>query len=223
VPVPDDLRTRWRDSGFRLVAVPVAEVDRIVGAARLVGQVQRQWLGEVPDWTDTIRGPALREPTGVSLHDGVLILQPGRLRLPIRAWIVPVRTPDPAGAAAALHVEIAPRLDPYIPERDRLRAVVGGEPATRPRVLTSLAATMELDGTDAILIVPDSPGDDWARPPAPPNAPAEENHGIGPEPAPAPTLGELLLSAPATTQSPRLRHILTLIPHVPERFELLAR
>src|SRR5262249_9143985 len=65
VPVPEETRERWRASGMRLIAVPASDLERVLGASRQVGQVQRQWLGEATKWTDAALGPSLSEAVTV--------------------------------------------------------------------------------------------------------------------------------------------------------------
>ena len=217
VPIPDAVRDRWRASGLRAIAVPAADLDRLLNASRLVGTVQRQWLGEVPAWTDAALGPALHEPRTIAVGDGDSTLEPGRLRLLVRAWTVPVER-DSGIPAAGLHVELAPRLDPFVPERERMMAAAAGEPQTPPHTFPTLAATLTLAQGEALVIVPDAPDVDWARP-----APETQPDEYGPQPPPVPTLGEVLLASPGSWGTVRTRAIVALIPHLSDRFELIAR
>ncbi len=217
VPMPDAVLARWRDSGLRVVAVPVADLERLVASSRLIGQVQRQWLGEMPTWTDAVRGPQLPEPRTVALADGPIRLEPGRLRLLVRAWTVPIDRDGPT-PAAGLHLDLALRLDPQVPERERMMATATGEPEIRGHVFSTLAASLTVAQNDALVIIPDEPGADWARP-----APEPEAGVYGPQADPMPTLGELLMASPAFGDAVRTRAVVALVPHIPDRFELLGR
>jgi hypothetical protein len=46
LPMSDEMRERWAASGFRIVRVPLTDLERIQAESRLVGQAHRQWLGE---------------------------------------------------------------------------------------------------------------------------------------------------------------------------------
>lgn len=214
VPMPDEARSRWRAAGLRIVAVPRSDLDRLLSASRLTGQAQRQWLGQVAEWDDAVRPVPITGPKAVALADGVMMLEPGRLRLPLRAWLVPDAS---SPSAAALHVELSPRLEPHIGERERLAAAAQGRHSAPPMILQSLVTSIAASGDDAYVIVSDAPGADWARP-APP-AEAESIYGP-PTPVPA-SFGELLLSIPASESSPRLRVVIALVARVPDRFEVI--
>jgi hypothetical protein len=155
---------------------PPRRLERIVGSARLAGQVQRQWLGEVPEWWDAIRGVTLSTPRPVTLADGVITLSPGR-PAPAAARLDrarPARAGDPP--RGALHLEIAPAPGPG---RPRAREDDGRGPgqahAGGGRVSRRSRRQSRPGARDALVILADSPSADWATPPAPP--PEDDTYG----------------------------------------------
>ena len=221
VPLSDEMRQRWLESGFRIVSVPPADLERIQASSRMIGQAQRQWLGEVTQWADTVRCPTLTQPKTVLIGDEPVKLAPGRLRLMVRCWTIPIsETPD--GARPALQIELAPRLDPTVSERERMLAAAGMTAQSEAQFFKSLAATMTVDREETLVIIADSPASDWSAPgPAAP-APSEDDT-FGPKPGSTPTLGEVMLSSPGSKGTPRARLVVVLFPRLPSRFELLPR
>ncbi len=221
VPMSTESVSRWRASGFRIVSVPIADLEGIQAACRIVGQVQRQWLGDVAEWTDAVRGPTLQERRVITLDNGVTGLEPGRLRLLVRCWTIPSGD-GPDGATPAAHVEIAPRHDPTVPERDRMLAAAGVRPEAQPQFLAQLATSFSVREETALVFVPDSPEAEWAATATPP--PADSNSlTFGPNPVAPASLGEVMFSSPATRTTPRSRAIIALVIHIPARFDLLPR
>jgi hypothetical protein len=238
VPLPDHVRFRLHAAGLRIVAVPVSDLARLQRELRLVGPTQRQWLGEIPRWTDIAHGPSSRSRT-VAIATGNARLDAGRLRLLGRAWV----TPDPAWRAgtldgmahdgtaaflpATLRLELVPQHEPQLSEPQRLLAAASRVGAAEPngRVFRHLSIGTYMRGEDALVIIPDSPASDWleaadgdadlalaARPLADAETVSEES--------PLLSLGEAMLVTPASGTRPRTRTVLVLIPHLPQRFEL---
>lgn len=219
LPISDEQREQWRAAGLRLIAVPASHLDRLQERMRLIGQVQRQWLGELTDWTDVVRGPSLTAPRAVAVEGGTLLLDPGRPALMARCWSVPI--PGAGGqTAAALRLELVPQhLPPDDPER-RWRTAAGLEPDDPGLRFDRFALGALLTNRDeAYLITTDLPEADWSAPAAAPEEPAPAV--AGPVPDRAPTFGEVLLSTPATKTQGRLRAVIVLVPRIPERFNLL--
>lgn len=227
VPVSEDDSDRLAAGGLRLLSLPVADLDPLQARLPVIGSVQRQWLGEVPDWTDVLSGPVRESRTTVSLGDGMLELEPGRIRLLLRCWIAPAPAPAGQWPAAILRVELAPQHIPADRGAPRLDLAVGPRRQLRPEseglVLGRLGASLAMRGGEALLLVPESPEVDWNAPPPDPQAEPDTSAGT-PPPPPLLTVGEAMLAAapdPATRR--RVRAIVVLIPRVPERFELTRR
>lgn len=222
IPLSPQELDRWKASGLRLVAVPVADLDKIQSAIPLVGQVQRQWLGELSAWTDIIDGPTQADSSSLSVDDGVVHLEPGRLRLLARCWTVPV--PGESGdPMPAFRLELVPQHEPTRTEQQRLLAAAGlGTPSdAEGTIFRTLAVGITTTQPDAYLIVPDRPVADWRAAPA--AAATDEPGPTGPRAEPPRTLGEAMLSSSATVRSPRTRAVIVLIPRLPSSYELMGR
>jgi hypothetical protein len=264
-PIDGPGRDAWRANGLRLVSVPVAELAPLqahfqqlrsqvvvndlraagVGDADLsrvaatlppaASTSQEQWLGEVPRWTDAVRGPQMGPGTGrgtvIKMDTGPLALGPGRLRLLLRAWSVPTLL-APDHASAGLHVELAPQFEPAVNDAEEhdLGLLPPLQLEERGLVLSRLVLSMTLDGSEAILIVAARPNEDWAAvasgKPAPPRPPTSV---FGPPDPEGVTLGEAMLTseaplgpapgAPSVARGPA-KAVIVLVPHVRDRFEL---
>jgi hypothetical protein len=213
VPLSPELRQRWRTWGLRVVSVPPEALPRIERSIRTVGPVHRQWHGEIPEWTDLVNGPQF-EAGPMTGEEGVVMLDSGRFRLLGRCWSVPSADD---GGGAALRLELLPQHQPRLSDSQRFTAQF--EP---PRPIerqganyTSLAMALSLSSTDALVIVAEEPGANWNEDPAP------EAQGAVSYPLTVPTLGERMLSTPATETTPRTRAVIVLLPHPRERFSLL--
>ncbi len=217
VPMPDDLRDRWRACGLRIVAVPVSALDHLPDRMRLVGQVQRQWLGELTSWTDIVHSPTFDTKQSAALDTGTMQLDPGRLRILARCWSSPA-TNDRGSTVAALRLELVPHHLAKVDPTRQWRAVAGFEPANEGLRFERLAAGFTLTQSQAFVIVADNPDTDWAHASPPPS---DDPATTGPVPPRASTLGELLLSSPATPTQPRMRAVMVLLLRVPDRFDLL--
>lgn len=218
LPVSEELRERWRACGFRIVAIPAADLEPLQDRMRLIGQVQRQWMGEMTRWTDVARGPELDEPRHVTLDSGDLTLEAGRVSLSARCWSTPIATAD-GQTAPALRLELAPQHAPRVDPVDRWRAAAGLGASIQSERFARLALEMLLTTPgEAYLITADNPDADWGNPESRPPTPRQES---GPMPPRAPTLGELMLSAGANGGRARVRAVVVLVPRIPTRFDLL--
>lgn len=266
-PVDGPGRETWRANGLRLIAVPVAELPALqarfqqLRAQVLVSDLraagipeadlaraastmspaastsQEQWLGEVPRWTDAVRGPQMGPGTGrgtvIKMDSGPLALGPGRLRLLLRAWSVPT-TLTPDHAAAGLHLELAPQFAQARNDSTELDVALLPPLALEDQglVLSRLVLAMTLDGSEALLIVPDRPESDWqATATGSPPPPAPPQGVFGPPSPTGVTLGEAMLAsepasrpgaAGASTPRGPAKAIIVLVPRVREQFELLG-
>jgi hypothetical protein len=154
----------WRAAGFRVVSVPRVELAGIEGAARLVGVVERQWLGTLTLWTELARGAEMREAGLVRVCDGTRLLARGRTRLLARAYAVP-RGKEDGTLGMSLRVEMVPQqlaaeADAAAMKRDENRGGIATS-ELQGELLQTLSLSLDLDGSDAVLIVPDSPEADW--------------------------------------------------------------
>ena len=210
-----------RRGGFRVVSVPLAELDGLQARLPTIGAVQRQWLGQLPEWTDVVSGPPRLERMTVDVGDGLLALAPGRLRLLMRSWIVP----EPGGAdtswpAGVVRIEMAPQ---HLERQARAGLAAGRvPPVEQGLVLSRFAVSFTMRGGEAILLVPEAAGAEWGAPEAEPARAALGPVGpAGPPAAAPPTIGEALLATEKDARTgARTRAIIVLIARAPERFEL---
>ncbi|MCW5776872.1 MAG: hypothetical protein KIS87_10575 [Phycisphaeraceae bacterium] len=229
VPAAPDQVRLWRANGLHIFAVPLAAVEDVRPALPVLGPVQRQWLGLLPEWAEVVKGPELASERYAGLDSGVLRLEPGRLRMLARCWTTPDLSRSVASIPASnLRLELMPQLadrrrrDPLAPLAEPVPSSAPDAGLTFPRLTLSLAA----DGSDAFVIVGASPDHDWtlAVPPVRPETPQD---GVvvspfGPLPPGAPTIGELMLTgAPLASTAETTRVVLVVLPRVAERFELI--
>jgi hypothetical protein len=203
---------RLRAAGFRLVLVPVDDVAAVLGSLRAIGSVQQEWLGQLHFWTPLVSGPMLDERV-TRVDSGLVELDPGRMRLMARAWLVP-RMVDALGEArveSALRVELLPQHEQEA--RRTFTSLV--EPRARTfehdgLVFRRLRLTVDLEPGFALVLVPDDPAADWTmREPAVPVAnstPEQADAASGPsgeasEGVSAPAVREPVPAAPAGSRT----------------------
>jgi hypothetical protein len=220
VPLPQEVLDRWRASGLRAIAVPRQDLEMLEQRLRLTGPVNRQWLGQVTMWSDIAQGAWREERSTVKIEDQDVQLPPGRLRLSLRCWSVPPQA-GTESESGALRLEIVPELEPYRSDQERLLVTAGlaapKDGGLAPFDRLRLAATLTTD--EAIVIVPERTSASWT------DAKPIGGSPLTSLPPPMPdnaSLGEAMLSRPATETRARARAVLVLIPTPGERFELLG-
>lgn len=223
-PVGDseDLRANWAANGLRIVSVPSGDLDRLRSVLPLIGAVHKRWLGQVPSWTEAIRGPDQPGPLRVLLDNGLIKLPAGSMRLLVRGWTAPMLT-DEAGLGPVLHLELVPQHKETGRQLDRFTS--GANLSERLQIedegqlFSRLLAELNIRGDEAYLIVWEEPGVEWSRA----SNRAGEQDELGP-PAPAvATIGEMVLTGLREKDKPEtIKAIVVLVPRVPDRFELLA-
>jgi hypothetical protein len=207
VPLSVETIQRWRASGLRIYAVPQDALSELETRLRLVGPVQRQWLGELPVWTDVAQGPWDEQGMTVEIAGDTVRLGPGRLRMLARAWTAPIQGDE--GPRPSLRLELVPQHEPWQSEQEKLMLDAGlGKPDERrglPIERLSVGASLTTD--DALVIVPmDAP----------------EQLNLAPFKDPPRTFGQAMLSRPATETTARARAVLVILPRIAERFDLLG-
>ncbi|MEM8757398.1 MAG: hypothetical protein AAGF47_06420 [Planctomycetota bacterium] len=220
-PMPDSVREAWIDSGLWVLRVPIEDLAVIRERMELIGPEQRDWFGQVPMWSEAVRGRRVRPGGVLSLADGPMRSSGGVLRLLTRGWTVPgVR-----GWDAALHVELAVQLaDDQAP----LLGLGGAQSELETGlVFPRLRTAVEMQRDAALLIVPiGGEASDAAAGRSSEGSVSEGNAAVGPAfvgpPAPMPpTLGEAMLTAavdPSDPASARRRAIVVIVPRVPAVF-----
>jgi hypothetical protein len=207
LPLPDEVVRLWRDGGFRILSIPRSELGAIESRLRLIAPVQRQWMGEMPAWTDIAQGGWSERGRRVMVGDMPVRLEPGRLRLLARCWTAPIPAVD--GPRGGLRLELVPQHEPVQTEEQKMLIAAGvlNSAEAKGVLFESLAAATTLTGDDCLVIVP------LGRYVA--------DMAEGPLLAQDPTLGEAMLTRPVSDRSARARAVIVLLPRVAERFELL--
>lgn len=178
-----DPRTRalWQSNGLRIVAVPVEALDALRQLLPQSGGVQRQWLGQVSEWTDVVQGTPWHDLQPVDMDNGRLTLGPGRIRMLIRCWTMPVPAPEASGEIrSAMRAELLlQHQEPPRPDTSALysRPTDVTNPLEQGLAFQRLAATLTLPPDVAVLIIPEAPQVDWR---AMAKVPADQ---MAPEPA----------------------------------------
>lgn len=196
----------WRASGLRVLAVPEGEVGSFREAMGVASSIQRQRLGGVGQ--SVLAAVELSGGRVVQLDNGMLLVPRGRLELALRCHIAPDPTPPSTGegVAAAIVVEITPRLTQVVPP-----TLMDGQ-ATAPVVFDRLRMEGLIRKGEVLIVLPDSPTpalDEVVEPNAVPQ--------IGPEVPPPPSLGEVLLG----DSTGRRRTLAVLRGTIPDRFILI--
>lgn len=227
VPVTESTVRAWHESGLRLVAVPVAELAGLREQLRPLGPNQQQWIGQTTQWVEVARGRKLDRTEPVRLDSGELRLPAGSTRLLLRSWVAPAPVGSTAGAV--LQTEVVPQ-HVSVRESGRLtledltpKAVQGRE--QEGAVFQRLLLETALDGADAILIVPESPGRSWSVDAGAASEPGDEWDaglpegesagavpGFGPPVPDMASLGEMMFTDRGTATT---RAVIVLIPRVP--------
>lgn len=233
-PALDDAElARLRAMGLRAVVVPLKELDGLRASMTAAGQTQRRWLGQLPDWTVLVQG--LNYPQGLVAMVGKskVELDPGRLRWLVRAWTTPVTRMEGSEQriGAALHAELVPQMEETTPRYERLleQAAKDGKLTLRSTgperdglMIESARITLEMETSDAVVLVPESPEVDWLAEVEPSDRTGRSAAASGPTPGATITLGEAMLSQD-TAAGGRVKVVVALIPRLPERFRLIGR
>lgn len=232
----------WRANGLRVLAIPVDQIAALRASLPSGGPTEIRELGEATGWTPIATGPDLADHV-LRLDSGLLEVGPGQIRLLARSWIEPaIESGDDATrrVVSRVRIELVPqhieplaRRSPLQIEQDRRPTAVD-----RGMVFDRLMLSVLAGGTDAIILVGESPRVDWGElapqsEPEPPDGSTDEDIEDPPEPddrvefpltGPSirPTLGEAMLNASsyAAGSSP-LRVVVVLIPSPSAGFALL--
>jgi hypothetical protein len=242
-------RERLRLAGLRAVVVPRAELENLERALDAQPAGAELSLSQSPRWTPVAVGSPLPEPGVVRVHDGLLSLPGGRLRLLLRCYAAPWGEAADGVVPAALRVDLVPQHETTERPRSDFAAALEG-PRVRTvedsgQILTSLAFETLLGPGEVLLIIPELPAAEWrgtladgseappddragdAGPipldqPAPPVPPDRLEFGAGPKPPRPKTVGEWILTDASDLSDASRRLILVIDPILPAEFRLLA-
>jgi hypothetical protein len=169
--VPLDVRAReiLAANGFRVIAMPVDQVDRLPSQLRPVGSVQQQRLAQSGTWVDVARGPSWTRSTLLTMHDGPVELPPGRLRLLARGWLTPLPASGagPDAVTSAVSFELVPQHHESVGvlERDVADLTLAEPDTSAPSqgiMFWRLAARGQLRPGEALVIVAEDPYHRWS-------------------------------------------------------------
>lgn len=164
-PIAIDARERslWQANGLRIVCIPLDRLDALRQLLPQTGGVQRQWLGQVTQWTDVVHGSPWPEFQAVTMDNGRLDLGPGRLRLLLRCWTMPV----PAAGAVRTAMRTEFLIQHQEPSRPTDLGALYTKPVTIPDPLDEgllfrrLTTSVTLPPDRALILIPESPQTDW--------------------------------------------------------------
>lgn len=218
-PMLDSDRQAWRQSGFRVLSVPLDELNLARGGLRLVGPEQQDWFGVFPDWRAAVEGRRVAGGTLLALADGLLRVPAGRLRLLARSWVIP------GDSGAVMQTELAVVLHPEGP--GTLNAFSASPSPDEPGVggvrFPELRSSFVMRKDEAIVLVPVGPGFDAGRL-IDPSRMGEAALEVGPPAPGAPTVGEAMLTSAdlRDEEGAHRRAIVVLIARLPETYRLLS-
>jgi hypothetical protein len=183
VPAPAETLALWSRYGLRAVSVPLEDLDALLaelrdGASARVSHAgpaaasQREWLGLPDTWSEVVRGPELTRGLTVSLESERLRLEPGRLRMLVRGWPIPVADDGQTKSGhtrAALAVEVLPqhlsrdpaRRGPRSSPRDPF-AEASIDAESDGLTFSRLLLPLTLESSQAVILVSERPGLGWS-------------------------------------------------------------
>ena len=163
--IDDQTRSSWERWGFRMIEVPLEQLDPLLDALTPIQPLSVQWMGEFGNWRPLIRAGAIPK-TRVRVGESTYPLDAGRPRLIARSWIEPTLSSDDVFGALRLDLGMqieSSRQDAVrlVPEQGRARLEDEG------MVIDDLLGSLTLSGRNAIVIIGEVPGYDWSRLPQP--------------------------------------------------------
>ena len=218
-------REIWRENGFRMVRLPATEFSRLVVDLPPQTQLNRQWIGWSPRWTDMFRGRVAGGDEPLLLNGTRLNLPKGVARMICRIW----RSPGSADGTGlpwmgVMRMEMAMQLYDE-PQVDAASFFM--EPRMEPEenrgfIVTDLSASGLLSPGYMYVITGEKPLVEWWSDGEPPVTDSAGLSRPGPPAAPLRTLGEAMLTGRAdeTGRFP-VRVLVVLSPRLERPYRLL--
>jgi hypothetical protein len=150
--------------------VPRADLAAIEAALDARPAGSELTLAQSSRWTPIAMGSPLPDPGVVRVHDGLLTLDGGRLRLLLRCYAAPWGESPDGTVPAALRVDLVPQHETENRPKSEFAAVLEA-PRVRTiedagQILTSLAFESLVGPGDVLLIVPEAPNAVWRGSPS---------------------------------------------------------
>jgi hypothetical protein len=203
VPVAGESAERMRRNGLHLVQLPEAEADRWIAALGVPTFDKVVWHGQATEWREFCSAPVGRQARPVMIDGVSQRLDSGALLLNGRGWSVE-REDGPH-----LEVELQTEFRRVDSPRGPLARALRGEPEP-PQIEATFRFNALIPPEHVLLVYADDPESLWGRPGS------AGSRSVGPETAPPPTLGELLLAGGAPAPSTKPQICLLLMPRLPE-------
>ncbi len=161
---------RWSDWGFRLITIPVGEVQGFLDTLDPVQPTNVQWLGEFAGWRPIVRAGEL-QTSHVRVGDHINEIEPGRPSLIARSWIEPVLTES--DVVPAVRVDLGMQIEQDDAKRE-VKQSIGAMDISRERliedngpIIDELLLSLFLDGSKALVLVGEASDADWSMIPDP--------------------------------------------------------
>lgn len=161
---------RLRREGFRLAAVPVDEIPRLMRRLAHEPRIESIHMGIVPEWRAAASAPRIDGSKFVRVGGEIAPFADGRFRLVLRSY--PVSLAEDADPL--LRLEII--LQFHQPRRD----LISPDPSREERMGTFIPASafsIDLDGRWAVVVTAENPDVAWGG--DAPSAPAPERSPTG--------------------------------------------
>ncbi len=178
-PISARTRSRWSDWGFRIITIPMDQVEGFLGQLRPVQPISVQWLGEFGHWRAIVRAGELGSEH-VRVGSRLVEIDRGRPRLIARSWVEPMFTPR--DVIPAVRLDLGMQIEIRDSRLRRQRQMGFFEPGRERSieddgpVIDELILSAMLDGSSALIIMGEAPGVDWNELPELPelSGPTEE-------------------------------------------------
>ncbi len=227
VPLPADTLRAWRNSGMRIVAVPLDDLAAIRAHLPFIGRLRARWMAQTPAWTEIHRGGSLGPDSALRIDDESITVGAGAPRFILRTWVAPSAGDADAAIRPLICADLAVQHAPTARERDAAAAL--GAPRRIPleregAVFPSLTANLVLEEGVALVIAPEDPDVHWSAdttsaPPAPADA---DPFVLGPRiPAVPPAGDALLVPERDLVRGYTIKTLIILLPRATGEFHLL--
>lgn len=151
--------SQWSRWGYRIVEVPVEDIDPMLSSLRPVQPISLQFMGEFGNWRPLVRSGTIRAQR-VAVGDSTREVGAGRPRLIARSWTEPALTDR--GVERLLRIDLGMQIE--MPRGNGFELVPEHREPTlddQGTVIDELLSSIHLDGTHALVIVGEAPGEDW--------------------------------------------------------------